>query len=188
MSKFLFIFLSLFLFSCDNKEDIRSISDSSEERAWLSWDECGHKIGDNPCDFSLMDQNGRLVDLYDHYGKVIVIDLSTMWCGICNNIADKGDEFSLRYGDENIIWITILIEDYYGSEPDINMLREWQSKFGIQSPILAGSRDMIDPTAENGYPVTGWPTMVVIDRDMTIKQGLSGWHEGMITQWVEELL
>ena len=31
----------------------------------------------------LMAKHGNEANLYDHYGKVIILDLSVMWCGPC---------------------------------------------------------------------------------------------------------
>ena len=47
---------------------------------------------------------------------------------------------------------------------------------------------MVDLTAQEGYPITSWPTLVVIDQNMVLRQGLNGWNENIITGWVEELL
>ena len=57
-------------------------------------------------------------------------------------------------------------------------------------PILAGSRDLIDVTdpLEDGYPITSWPTIVVIDQSMVLKHGINGWHESTVQGWVEGLL
>ena len=40
-------------------------------------------IGDKACNFTLLDQNGDIWELYAHEGKVILLDFSTMWCGPC---------------------------------------------------------------------------------------------------------
>jgi len=187
MKNILLILLTLLVVSCSPEEKKLAI-DSSDDRTWEVWENCSQKIGEHPCNFELLNHTGEKVELYDYYGKIIIIDLSTMWCGVCNTIATKGDELALRYGSENLVWLTILIEDYYGESPDQSMLSDWQSRFNIQSQVLGGSRDLIDHTAENGYPVTGWPTLVVIDRDMVLKHGISGWSENLITQWIEEML
>jgi len=47
--------------------------------------------------------------------------------------------------------------------------------------------DLTEPL-EDGYPITGWPTIVIIDRTMKIDQGMNGFSESMIQTWVEALL
>ena len=131
------------------------------DRSWMTWTECSQKVGDHPCNFSLMDQHGDMVELYDQHGKVIVIDLSTIWCGICNNIATEGDEWVDDYGADNFIWLTILIDNATGDPPTL---------------------------ADTGYPCTGWPTLVVIDQEMVLQYGINGWNESVIRGWVQDLL
>ena len=178
----------------DTVESAESTGDSeaadTDPYPWATWETCAHNIGDNPCNFSLMNQHGETVDLYEHYGKVIVIDLSAMWCSVCKNIAHIGDEWVMTYGEENFIWITVLLANSVNEDPDLQDLQDWVSTYGITVPVLAGSREMIDLTEplEDGYPVTGWPTLVVLDRNMTLQYGLNGWNSTAIAGWVESLL
>jgi thiol-disulfide isomerase/thioredoxin len=135
-----------------------------------------------------MDQHEETVELYQHHNKVIVVDFSAMWCGVCRNIAAKGDEFIATYGEENFIWLTVLIDDSSGNPPDLADLQTWATTYGIEAPVLAGNRDMIDVSGETGYPITSWPTLVVIDRSMVLQYGINGWNETTISGWVESLL
>ena len=34
-----------------------------------NWDDCSNELGQHPCDFKMVDQNGKKVELYDFYGK-----------------------------------------------------------------------------------------------------------------------
>ncbi len=157
---------------------------------WATWETCAHNLGDNPCNFELLDQNGLQTDLYQHYGKVILLDFSVMWCGPCNSIAPYGDQWVEAYGEDNFVWITILVEDTTGSTVDLTDLQTWATTYDISGPVLAGSRDMIDLTEplEDGYPITAWPTIVIIDRTMKIDQGMNGFNGSMIQTWIESLL
>ena len=158
------------------------------DRSWVTWTECSQKPGDHPCNFSLMDQHGKMVELYDQHGKVIVIDLSTIWCGVCNNIAQEGDEWLSDYGADNFIWLTILIDNATGDPPTLADIQHWATVYGIEVPVLVGDRSLVDLTAETGYPCTGWPTLVVIDENMVLQYGINGWNEATIRNWVESLL
>ena len=155
----------------------------------VTWTDCGQTPGEHPCDFTFVDQSGNAWTLYDHIGKVIVIDFSTMWCGVCNNIASKGDEFMQTYNMQNFVWVTVLVEDSTRNPPDADDLTHWVDTYNISAPVLAGNRaDVVDLTAETGYPITAWPTLVVIDRNMVLYRGINGWNEAVVTQWVEEVL
>lgn len=157
---------------------------------WATWETCAHNIGDNPCNFKLMDQNGNDVELYEHYGKVILIDFSAMWCGPCAWIAPMADQWIAQYGSDNFIWITVLIEDSTRSEVELQDLQSWANRHSSVAPILAGSREMIDTTEPltDGYPIVSWPTIVIIDKTMVLQHGSNGWVQSQIQSWVENLL
>jgi len=170
----------------------RIIDDTQPEppdRSWVTWTECSQKPGEHPCNFSLMDQYEQMVDLYDFHEKVIVVDLSSIWCGVCQNIATKGEDFVADYGEENVIWITILVDGLsYGVPPSLADIQAWANNYSIIGPVLMGDRSLVDLNAETGYPVTGWPTLVVIDQNMVLQYGINGWNEATIRGWVESLL
>ncbi len=153
------------------------------------WADCGGKIGDHPCNFSFSDQNRDLFELYQNYGKVIVLDFSAMWCGVCNNIANDAQVFMDDYGDRGFLWVTVLVDSNVGGPVTEEEAAGWASLYGIDSsPVLAGDRSVIDTTAENGIPVTSWPTIVILDREMIISNGINGWNEQVVRQWVEDKL
>ena len=187
-------FLALVLTGCSGcAAELESTEESgidavAEEHPWATWETCGHKPGDNPCNFELKNQHGDSIELYDYYNQVIVIDISAMWCGVCANIAPKGDEFTADYGDERFEWLTLMIEDSTGNAPDQSDLTTWVTAYGVTGHVLAGDRSMIDPNAETGYPVSAWPTVAVIDSEMTLYNGLVGWNETTVRSWVETLL
>jgi len=180
--------LSSFLVGCPAELEVESTGNAAvDERAWETWTSCNQEIGSHPCNFKLSDHNGEDVELYDFYGKVIILDLSAMWCGVCVNIAPTGEEIVEEMGSENVVWITLLIEDEMGNPPDQSDLQRWID-YGAGEPVLAGDRSLIDQTAQNGYPVSGWPTVVVIDREMKLAHGVTGWSEELVKGWVLNLL
>ena len=192
MKNLLFVILFFFAAGCSAADLSVSQGEDTQaqidDRSWLTWETCSQKPQDYPCNFQLVDQDGKEVELYDFYGKVIVVDLSTMWCGVCKSIASKGEELTADYGENNFVWLTILVEDETGLSPEVDDLQRWVESYGAAPPVLAGSRSLIDPNAETGYPVTGWPTLVVIDRNMVLTNGVNGWSESYIRTWVESNL
>ena len=196
------LFLSLFLLSACEPSKVTISEDTTqfaeEEPASLihggspvpeEWDDCGGEIGDHPCNMSLVDQYSDTFELYDNYGKVIVLDFSSTWCGICNLMAHDAQEFMDEYGDNNFLWVTILIENDQGEPPTEEDIQNWVNLYGIvDAPVVAGDRSLIDLTAESGWPIAAWPTLVVIDREMIVKYGINGWNETTIRSWVESEL
>jgi thiol-disulfide isomerase/thioredoxin len=155
--------------------------------AVVTWTDCNQWPGSHPCDFSLVDQYGDTFTLYDNYDTVMVLDFSTMWCSVCKSIAPDVQIYQDTYGSQGFLWVTVLIEDAQGDDPDETDIQDWATTYGIvDSPVLAGNReDFVDLTGMTGYPISVWPTLVVIDRGMVLYNGLNGWNENVILGWVE---
>jgi len=152
-----------------------------QDAAQLDNANCSGEIGGQACNFTLRDQNDKEWDLYDHRGSVMVIEFSTMWCGLCNVIGPKAQIFQDKYS--GIIWITILVDNEDGNQVSLKDVQTWaKSNNATTSPVLVGNRDLIDHTGKSGYPITAWPTFIIIDKDMIMKYGLIGWDEMLITE------
>ena len=158
----------------------------------ITWTECSGKPGEKACDFTFVDQDGQEWSLYDNYGKVIIVDFSAMWCGPCNSLGAQAQAHQDYFTEQgkDVLFVTVLVDDYsWGNPPDEADLNTWVNNYGMTtSPVLAGDRSVVDPTAEDGYPITSWPTIVVIDKSLTIHNGINGWSEAVVYGWVNEAL
>ena len=171
-------------------EDVPTIiSETEPEPSPITWDDCGGAVGDHPCDFTFIDQDGNEWNLYSHYGDVMILDFSTMWCGYCKVAAADVQAMQDLYGPDGFIWVTLLIDDAAGGDVDLAEVQAWANEYGIVSaPVLVADRSIIDLSAEDGYPVSSWPTFVLIDEEMVINWGLRGWNQEMIINAIEGLL
>jgi hypothetical protein len=59
---------------------------------------------------------------------------------------------------------------------------------GSSTPVLGADRSIIDYSAITGYPITAWPTIVVIDKEMVLKYGMNGWSSAAVDNWVGNML
>lgn len=152
----------------------------NETGSVIDWDDCSQQIGDHPCDFSLLDQDGNQFNLYDHHGKIIILDFSAMWCGPCMMAATEVEHLQEKYGDK-IVYVTILIENENGNQPSTADLKRWADHFGIESaPVLGGSRSLISSDPSAGWAVGGWPQFYIIDQDLMLVQSFKGFSRGLI--------
>lgn len=136
--------------------------------------------GDLFARFALPDQYGDLVDVFDFYNdtRPVVIDISAQWCVPCVAYATwlEGGEDPDLHGDVwpagpdvvsrgDVYWITIIAEDegHLPSTPEAAV--EWAASFPLEPvPVLADD----DYLATDYVGIFGWPTIVLLEPDLTI--------------------
>ena len=64
-----------------------------------------------------------------------------------------------------------------------NSTQEFDPKFNRFECVSCGF--IYDPDGITGYPLGGWPTMVVIDREMILRYGIYGWSEQAMRTSIE---
>jgi thiol-disulfide isomerase/thioredoxin len=189
------LIMSIGCSGCDpSKVNIDDSVHTNEEPSPITWEDCSHVVGDHPCDFNLTDQNGNNWNLYDHYGSIIVLDFSTEWCYYCQVAASEAQTLQDAYIDQGVIYVTILVEDSFGTAADYELVKLWADNFGITAPVLAGSRDLLSSTNPDGWIVDGWPTFYIIDREMILETSMRGYSatnlmliiDNMLVEEVEE--
>lgn len=181
-----FLLVFLFLVSCGKPDVV--VDTVVPEAKPLVFDPCSQEIGQHPCNFTFTDQAGVEVSLYDFYGKIIIVDLSVMWCGPCQSMGRAADGVVTDYGSDNVEWLTLIIENEYGDTPEQSDLQRWSDVLGISGHVLGASREIVNPANENAYPITGWPTYVIIDQEMILQHAVTGWNEQSLRGTLDSML
>jgi len=154
----------------------------------VNWDVCGSAEDDHPCNIIAVDHNGDEFDLYANYGSLIVVDLSAMWCGPCNSAGAHAQEVQDLYADQNLIYVTVLVENREAQVPSEADIQQWASDYGnTTSPVIPGSRSML-ASSGGSWELTGWPTFFYIDREMVIQDVDRGYNEAEVIYSIEWLL
>jgi len=125
----------------------------------------GFSQGQVPFDFRLKDQNGESVSLWQFYGSVIILDVSTMWCRPCQEIARHVEKTYQDYRDDGFMYLTLLAEDLHSNRPGIGELNDWADNFGIESvPVIQDDGGYCDSVEATGT----YPAVLLIDREMRV--------------------
>ena len=116
------------------------------------------EIGQIAPEFSLTDENGKVVNVRDFIGKVLIIDFWASWCGLC-----RGEIPSLKkiYNDyknrDDVAFLSISIdskkEDWVKALGEENM--EWMQLWAPDS-----GKELMDK-----YQFNGIPFIVAIDKE-----------------------
>jgi len=116
-------------------------------------------------DFLLPDQFGDSVSVWQFYGNVLVVDISTMWCGPCQELAQEAEATSQDYAPEGFTYLTVLPEDVEGQPPDQADLNTWVDAFDLTSPVVSDAdKSYTAPAVPNGQ----YPVVLVVDREMRV--------------------
>ena len=199
MIKHISMFLLLFtLFACNkNKQkDIEPVETGTTIQeevlpiGFIEKENCGWSIGEKACDFNLLDKNDDPWQLSKHAGDLILLDLSAMWCGPCQAAAQTVQATEDEYRAQGFHYVTILLADSQNSDVDREEVDSWSQIFGIISPaVLQGNRELLSSSGISyGFPVSSWPTFILIDRNGHVAAGIYGFNEEYIKQIIESNL
>lgn len=149
----------------------------------------GFETGQVLPDFRGMDQNGDEVSLWQFYGLVWVLDISTMWCSPCQALAQDVQATADEYADEGFVYVTVFPEDVDGDSedpvvPDVEDLQDWSEYFGIDQPLLSDAEGYsYGVVTDNTFPA-----LFVIDRDLKIGARVSTTTDAAVRAAVEQIL
>jgi len=147
----------------------------------------GFEVGDVAPDVRLADQYEDTVSLWQFYGKVIVLDISTSWCAPCQALAETCEETYLEYEPEGFMYVTVLQADLEFGDPDTDDLLLWAGEFGISTPVLDDGTDP-QQTVDAIVPANTWPAVLVIDREMRVHERVDPPEDAGLRAAIESVL
>ncbi len=142
-----------------------------------------------------MDQHGTTTALWQFWGKYTVVDVSTLWCAPCQELARSTEDLYQHYGDYGVIPLSVIIENESGGEAtqeELELWATWPSRNEnseyeeITAPIISdfkgksGSGTLV----RNGQ----YPAIAIVGPDLRVRRrGLEANHR-KIELAVEEVL
>ena len=170
--------LILFFIATSCTPSLHSTGDRAGQDEWIApentWDVNapsddlvgeGFSVGEVLPDCRMTDQFNDLTSLWQFYGNVMVVDISTMWCAPCQDMASYVQETYDDYKKFGFTYITILSENVSGDNPSNDDLNMWADAFEIAEPVLA---DEDKACTYNSTPSVQYPVILVIDREMRV--------------------
>ncbi len=145
----------------------------------------GFDVGDRPCDLRLTDQFGDEVSLWQFWGDVIVLDVSTVWCSPCQKLAATTQETYEHFEPQGFMYLTLLQQDAHGDATKPEDLQLWVDAYDIEAPVLndAGMAAQDALTSAGTYPA-----VLIIDRNMKVHYRMPPPFEGELVDAAVEAL
>ena len=111
-----------------------------------------------------------------------------MWCGPCNSAGAHAQEVQDLYAAEDLIYVTVLVENSHGVPPTADDIHDWATTYGnTTSPVIPGDRGML-VSSGGSWDLTGWPTFFYMDREMVIRDVDRGYNGEEVLYSIEWLL
>ena len=93
------------------------------------------------------------------------------------------------YAAEDLVYITVLVENLDREPPMIDDIQSWATEFGnTTSPVVAGDRTMLESSGVGTWSVQGWPTFYYIDRNMITRDIDRGYNTEEVIYSIDWLL
>ena len=128
----------------------------------------GVGVGEVAEDFRATDQFGDEVALWQFYGNTVVLDISTMWCSPCQELASEAQALADDYRADGVIYLTLMPQDLTNEVPDIDELNDWSEDFELYEPLLADHEGYSYQIVPDG----GFPVVLLIEENMVVAQRL----------------
>ncbi len=144
----------------------------------------GFDAGEVIPDFRMNDQYGDTVSLWQFYGNVVVVDVSTMWCGPCQQLAEHVQEMADAHRDDGLVYLSIFPQDVGNEIPEQDDLVAWGENFGIAEPLLADA----DGWSYQVVPDSAFPGVLIVDEEMRVVTRVSPPSDAAIEAAIEDAL
>ncbi len=142
----------------------------------------GVEVGSLSPDFQAKNLRGGTSTLFEHRGKVVLVNFWATWCGPCKAEMPSMEALYREYQKQGLEILAISIDTTGAPQ-----VRAYIEEFGFTFPVLMDSEFRVNDL----YRVRVVPTSILIDRDGKIAQRLLGsrdWNDPDYRKLIEERL
>ena len=148
----------------------------------------GFGVGERVPDRALTDQHGASVSLRDFDGDVVLLDVSTMWCAPCQEVALHAEDTYREYRREGFVYVTVLQEDPHGDAPDTDDLDAWATAYGLSAPVLADGGESGERVTAEVVADGQFPAILVIGRQGVVEERVGATDDASVRDAIERAL
>ena len=118
-------------------------------------------------EFAMKDINGKIRNVKEWDGKVILLNFWATWCPPCLNEIPGFIELQEEYGEQGFQIVGVAVDDE-------KIVREFSTKMKMNYPIIAGEFEAIGLSSRYGNHSGGLPYSVFINREGEISDKITG--------------
>jgi thiol-disulfide isomerase/thioredoxin len=115
-------------------------------------------IGQMRPEFALTDIEGRLRNINEWDGKVLLVNFWATWCPPCKKEIPAFMALQEQYGDQGFQVVGVAIDDEQA-------VKDYADTLGINYPIMAAQLDSLDIARQYGNRINALPFSAFVDRD-----------------------
>ncbi len=176
----IFILLLIVVFVMTSCKTVEDAGDNTPQDSG----EIGEGIGDFIQAFTEFDQNGGTFSFESLKGKVILLNISAMWCSPCRSEASELMEVYNTYKERGLEIVQCIYQNEEGNSSDQSDINRWINEFNLSFTVLTDP----DSSLTGFFNFNAIPFNVIIGRDFVIRYRQSGFDKTAITNKIEELL
>lgn len=133
-------------------------------------------------DFTLPDLQGKIHNVSDWDGKVLIVNFWATWCPPCRREMPAFVRLQEKYGSQGVQFVGIALDDK-------DQVQDFVDSMDVNYPILIGDRDAFELVKAYGDHLGALPHSAVVDRKGIITRVKSGeLHESELETTIKKLL
>ncbi len=119
-------------------------------------DNGGDEDGPDHLRIGLESTSNGIIELSDHLGKVVVLDMFATWCGPCETQIDELKQLKGRYSSTDLVILSVDVD----LRETLGQVRDFKSEHDAQWTFAASNEEF-----NSYFPAGSIPTLYILDRE-----------------------